>query len=205
LMWFVNSFIGSKMAKHLAQLSIFIVAAGLFSCGTADKNPIKEANFQTDGPKSIIVDYKSDSYRIALGEHYGISDNIVDWGWAGLNDEDNVIDSTGKDSYLSLGEPLLKFNGRESLPALFIETDKNIIISFTMSMLFDLEDYPNQIDAFLKILSNDVARLRDGELVESLKRGGSYQIDSPGCVEIYELKQNMDIGYDRFSYTITAK
>ena len=47
--------------------------------------------------RPIVVDYKSDTYKISLGENYKTSDEIIDWRWAALADEDDKIDSTSDD------------------------------------------------------------------------------------------------------------
>lgn len=155
--------------------------------------------------KPILVDYKSDTYKISVGDNYKISDKIIDWSWAYLDDRDDKIDSTGRDSFMSLGEPLIQYNNNDYLPSLHITADKNIITSFTCSMLFDLEDNPKAKEIFLSILSKDIKLLQNDSIVKAISTTGEYKLIQPDYIISYKLTQGENYDYDRFEYRIAAK
>ncbi len=121
-----------------------------------------------------------------------------------MADDDDKIDSTGKDVFQYLGEPLINYNEGDWLPALYIETDKNLIITFSCSVLFTLEDSASAVDNFLRLLSKDIKQLKNDEVVKSLKTTGYYKIDKVDYVEVFELTKAKEYENDRFQYTITS-
>lgn len=182
----------------------------LTSCGQKEKHTANEkGSHETISKKpkikTILVDYKSDTYKISLGDNYRTSDKNNDWHWAALEDDDGRIDSTGKDAFLYIDEPLINYNDGDWLPALHISTDKNIITSFTCSVLFDLQDNPSAIDNFLKILSNDIKQLRNVDIVKSLRTTSIYEIINAGYVSTFKLTKGKKYENDAFTYTITSR
>jgi hypothetical protein len=188
-------------------LTFYSLIAILISCRqTEQKNqnvPNETINHTTG--KLTLIDYKSDTLRISIGENYKLTDKIIDWRWAALADLDDKIDSTGIDAFLYLGEPLIKFNNGEWLPSLHIETDKNIITSFTCSILFSLEDKPTSVDNFLLLLRKDIKQLKDDKIVKSLKEKGFYETTKNDCVETFKLTKAKELENDRFEYIIKAR
>lgn len=182
----------------------------LASCGQAEKRTenkiiVNESDIQKPRIKPTLVDYKSDTYKIFIGDNYTTSDKIIDWHWAALNDNDNKVDSTGKDAFLFLGEPLIKYYGSEYLPSLHITTDKNIITSFTCSVLFDLEDTSSAIEDFLELLSKDIKQLKNKEIVAAILTKGKYELTDEKCVSTIVLKIGKGNEHDVFNYTVTAR
>ena len=110
--------------KHTKPIAAFFLLTVVLSCDQKQNNDKQKETKPASETKSKLVDYKSDTYKIVIGESYKVSDPAVDWSWAALADNDNKIDSTGKDFFMSVSEPLLKYNGSEYLPSLHIETDK---------------------------------------------------------------------------------
>ncbi|MGE0638444.1 MAG: hypothetical protein AB7G44_03740 [Bacteroidia bacterium] len=195
---------------QLLLISTIFTLTVLTSCGQTDKQPTNETGRQkTAGPtptiEPILVDYKSDTYKISIGDNYKTSDKIIDWHWAAMDDEDGKIDSTGKDAFLYLGEPLINYNDGEWLPSLHITTDRNIITSFTCSVLFDLQDNPTAIDNFLRLLSNDIKQLKNDDIVKSLQTKGYYEVINTDHVVTFKLTQGKKYENDRFAYTITTR
>lgn len=191
--------------KYSKIIAAFFLLTVVLSCKQKQNNDKQKEIKSTDEKKSNLVDYKSDTYKIAIGESYKISDPAVDWSWAELADSDNKIDSTGKDFFMSISEPLLKYNGSEYLPSLHIETDKNIITSFKCSVLFDLADSSTAMEDFLKTLSSSIKQLQNEQLVKSLTKDGVYEIIKDDCMETFKLSRGEELDYDRFEYTMTPK
>jgi len=194
--------------KNLIILLTLILT--ITSCQETQKNTI----FGNDGPKksdstefqqTLLVDYKNDIYKIYIGENYKISDKIVDWDWAVLNDPDDKIDSTGIDAFLFLGEPLLKYNDAEWLPALYIETDKNLIKQFSCSILFELAETENAEINFLRLLSQDINQLQNDSLTKALIEDGIYEKVTQDFVETFKLIKGKELEYDKFEYTVKQK
>lgn len=159
------------------------------------------------GPAKTVlypVDYKSKEYKISLGDSYTASDRIVNWSWAALDDPDGVPNPAGSDSYISLGEPLIKYNCGQWLPSLFIRTDNGIITSFTCSVLFRMKEEPSGIDDFFDILGESISRLTDTEVREVLKESGYYEMTVTGFMETFILTPSEGEAYDRFEYTVQA-
>jgi len=197
------------LTQFLIIRTIFTLAV-LTSYGQTDLQTVDETGRQktvslTPTIKPILVDYKSDTYKISIGDNYKISDKIIDWTWAALADDDGNIDSTGKDAFLYIGEPLINYNDGKWLPALYIETDKNIITSFTCSVVIDLQDNSSAIDNFLRLLSNDIEQLKNDDIIKSLKTKGSYEVSKTEYIEIFKLTEGKKYEYDRFAYTISIK
>jgi len=176
----------------------------LFSCSQNATTKQKLVNYKSDTYKKISVDYKSDTYKILLGEHYKISNKVIDWHWDAMSSDHNEIDSTGKEPFFYMGEPLINYNENTWLPFIQIETEKNIITSFTCSILFVLDKNSRALDNFLKLLNKDIKQLKNEELVQSLKTKGYYKADRTDCVEVFEFIKAKKYGYDRFLYKITA-
>ena len=124
------------MKKVIYILTLCSLVATLISCtqtGQKDKNVSNKTTSRTE-VKLALADYKIDSLKLSIGENYSVTDNIIDWHWAALDDPDDKIDSTGIDAFFYLGEPLIKFNNEQCLPSLYIETDKNLISGFKVQV-----------------------------------------------------------------------
>jgi hypothetical protein len=182
----------------------------LTSCG----QQAKEINIDSEVPKNVdsflsitpkLIDYKSDTYKISLGDNFTRSCLIIDWHWAAEADIDGIPDSLGKDSYMFLGEPLIKYNDGECLPSLHIETDRNIITSFTCSVLFNLADTSNAETEFLSILSKDIKQLQNAEIIKSLTEQGVYEIKTQEFIEAFKLTRGKEYEYDKFEYVVKPK
>lgn len=187
-------------------LTIFSLSVISISCSQANQKD-KIANNEAMGQSASIltlVDYKSDTYKISIGENYKVTDNVIDWGWAALADPDDKVDSTGIDAFLYLGEPLIKFNNNEWLQSLHIETDKNLITSFTCSVLFSQEGESSSVDDFLKLLSKDIKQLKKDNIISSIKTNGIYETTKNDCIETFKLTQPKKLENEKFEYTIKA-
>ncbi|MDY3354476.1 hypothetical protein PG661_10630 [Riemerella anatipestifer] len=155
--------------------------------------------------KPKLIDYKNDTYKIFLGDNYKRSALIIDWRWAAEADIDRKIDSIGKDAFMFLGEPLIKYNEGEWLPSLVIETDNNIITSFTCSVLFKLADTTNAETTFLKILSKDIKQLQNNDVIKTLTQQGVYEVKTQDIIEVFKLTKAKEYEYDMFEYTIKSR
>lgn len=191
-------------------LTILLLVLTLTSCSeerqkyekkSAKPNEVKSADLR----HKLLVDYKKDTYKISVGDSFKASGKTIDWRWAALSDSDDKLDSTGKDSFLFLGEPLIKYNNGEWLPKLQIETDKNIITSFTCSILFDLADTTNAETTFLSILSKDIKQLQKNEVIKSLTDKGIYEVKTQGFSEAFRLTKGKGYAYDRFDYSVKRR
>ena len=196
------------MKEHL-MLRLIIVLTVLASCGETERMKVKEGEEQKNlGQKPLIepclIDYKSDIYKISIGEHYKKGYEKINWRWDGMADDDGSPDSTGRDAFLYLSEPRINYNGSECLPSLHISTDHNIITSFSCSVLFELDDVMNSDVSFLKILSKDIKRLRDKKVVDQLIKEGRYEIKTEKVIEVFQFTRGKDLDYDSFTYSISA-
>jgi len=198
----------NTLTRLLIIKTIFTLTI-LTSCGQTDNRAVKETSEQNVGSTTItkpkLVDYKSDTYKILLGDNYKKSDLIIDWRWASEADTDGRIDSTGKDAFMFLGEPLIKYNEEEWLPSLHIETDNNIITSFTCSVLFNLADITNSETTFLRILSKDIKQLENNEVIKTLTKQGVYEIKTQEVIEVFRLTKGKEYEYDKFEYTVKPR
>lgn len=154
---------------------------------------------------SKIVDYKSDKYHIALGENYKTTEKLINWTWASEEDLDGRIDSTESDAFLSLDETLVQYNNQDWLPALFIQTYKNRITSFTCSILFELADSANAEIAFLQLLSHDIERLKNKDVLTALSQKGVYEIQNENVIEELKLTKGQDLHLDKFEYNMRQR
>ena len=181
------------------------------SCVNSEKQTViktKQHNAIYSKPiiERISVDYKCDTYKIFLGDNYKTSDKIIDWYWAGENDKDGKIDSTGKDAFLFLGESLVKYDDGEWLPSLHIETDRNMVTKFTCSILFDLADTSDrEIKVFLRTISNDIKKLNDKNIIKAIVENGFYKKETKNYFETYKLNISKEYENDRFEYVIQSR
>lgn len=152
-----------------------------------------------------LVDYKSETYNISIGENYKISDALINWHWSAMNDPDDKVDSTGKDAFLFLGEPLINYNEGDWLPSLHIETEKNIITSFMCSILFELADSIDAEISFLNLISSDIKNLQNNEILKSLIDKGFYEKKTHDYIENFRFIKAKEYEYDRFEYTIKQR
>ncbi len=151
-----------------------------------------------------VVDYKSDTYKISLGDNYKISDKFIDWRWAAMNDKDGKLDSIGPNAFKYLGEPLLKYNSTVYLPTLDIETKGNFITSFSCSILFNLEESDKTGNKFLTLISEDIQQLSVNSIRNQIAAGRVYQIVTRDYAESYTLTKGKELEYVKFEYTIKA-
>lgn len=149
-----------------------------------------------------LVDYKSDVYRIAVGENFRISAKKIAWNWAAMADRDGVLDSTGLDNYVYFGEPLISFNDNSWLPVLHIETRENQIVSFTCSMLFDMPEDPAALDDLFKELGKSISLLNNEFVIHCLKTNGEFATPSGACLHSIKLWLAGRAEYSRFEYTM---
>ncbi|MFK8044787.1 MAG: hypothetical protein AB8B72_04790 [Crocinitomicaceae bacterium] len=153
-----------------------------------------------------VVDYKTETYNIALGETYKVSDKLIDWRWSGEIDPDDTVDSTGIDTFHSLSEPLISYDAAEWLPALHIQTSKNVITSFSCSILFSLSERDSLGDEFLRILDHHFTRLQNDTIVNLIISEGLYTVQqSERIAETYQLIKANGNGYDVFEYHAKIK
>lgn len=182
----------------------------LTSCLQTENRAINETEKQKNVDFSTtietqLVDYKSDTYKILIGGNFKKSDLIIDWRWAAEVDIDNKIDSTGQDAFMFLGEPLIMYNKGEWLPFLQLETDKNVITSFTCSLLFNLADTTNAEITFLSILSKDIKQLKNNEIIKALTQIGVHEIKTEKFIEVFRLIKGKEYEYDKFEYTVKRR
>ena len=197
------------MKRYLIISTLFTLFV-LMSCRQikspgANKTTKQSALVSLPTIKPILVDYKSDRYKVSLGENYKISDKIIGWHWAAMADDDGNIDSTGKDAFMNIQEPLIHFNGAEYLPAIHIKTDKNLITSFTCSILFDLGESPSSSAKFLNLMSKDIKKLEIDSIRENIIKNGIFERGTKNYVEIFKLTKANEFLNDEFEYTIKIR
>lgn len=122
-----------------------------------------------------------------------------------MNDEDGFIDSNGFDAFKSLGEKTLEFENVEILPCLDILCYKNRIIEFECSILFTMGNTHQSEMNFLRLISNDISRLKIDSVRNSIIKRGVYEIGTKNYIEIYKLTKRHEHGHDKFEYTIKLR
>lgn len=142
----------------------------------------------------MLVNYKSDTYGILLGDNYKTGNQTVDWQY----DHESGHDS----SFMFLCEPLIHYNNMECLPALHIKTGNGIIIQFSCSILFLLEDREDSIEDFLNIIGKDMKQLQTDTVKKRIISDGIFETQSKNHIETYTLtkKHERDGTYDCFEY-----
>ena len=197
--------------NELKNLIIFFtLILTITSCQETQKkksfeNDCRTKRDSTELQQMLLVDYRSDTYKIYVGESYKKSNKIIDWHWAAMNDPDDKIDSTGIDAFLFLGEPLIKYNDGDWLPTLHIETDRNSIKEFSCSILFDLAETGNAEINFLRLLSQDINQLQNDSLIKAMINDGIYKKVTQDFIETFELTKCKELEYDKFEYTVKQK
>ncbi|HTO15434.1 MAG TPA: hypothetical protein VLZ83_06670, partial [Edaphocola sp.] len=202
--------IQDKMNVQKNILTTLLLMMTFFSCQeTGNKrefwNDNKEDIKSSKLTQKFLIDYKSETYKIFIGDNYKSSDKTIDWSWTAFNDPDDKLDSTGIDAFLFLGEPLLKYNDDDWLPTLHIETDKNLIKKFSCSILFDLDETENAEINFLKLLSQDINQLQNDSLTKSLIVDHIYEKVTHDFIETFRLTKGKEFEYDKFEYTVKQK
>ena len=155
-----------------------------------------------------LVDYKKITHNIKIGDNYNNTKNLFEWKWDHLNDPDGTQEKDGINSYLYFGEDLIEFDGNLWLPALFIETDKEIIQSFRCSISFLFENNDNlkkSKENLLDILSDKFVNLKDENIRRSIVESGNFLSENEGITEKFELIIKEDDGYHNFVYEIGLK
>lgn len=148
-----------------------------------------------------LVDYKRDQYQIRIGENYKSSK--IDWRWNAMSDEDGKLGADGKDAFMYLGEPVIKYNDNEWLVALYITTEKEIITSVTCSVVFALDtEKPNAKADFLKLLNKDITQLQSPTIVNALVTKGIYKISEDGFTEVFSFTKQDHSEYSKFEYKV---
>lgn len=147
-------------------------------------------------PSKIWVDYKSDTYGIMLGDHKRGSQTVIDWQYDPNSEPDSV--------FMSLGEPLIHYNRMEWLPALRIKTDNGMIVSFSCSISFFLEEKEDSVEDFLNIIGRDIKQLQIDSIRQHIILDGIAVIQSENHMATYKLIKRNECGsvYDQFTYMI---
>jgi len=178
--------------KRILITLIFI--ASIFSC-----------NLKKGNSNPVPIDYKVNKYGLMIGHTFNSINTPIDWTWAAEVDIDGKIDSTGMDSYMYLGEPLIRINGTDCLPALFIETKKDLITEFSCSILFWTENYSSSVEEVIKIIKTDIGLLNDSAVIKSLTDNSKYQREIENCIESIEISFDKKTGSGTFIYKIKNK
>lgn len=155
-----------------------------------------------------FVDYKMTIYNIRIGDNYNNTKDLFDWKWDSLNDPDGTQEKDGINSYLYFGEDFIQFDGNLWLPALFIETDREIIQSFRCSISFLFENNDNlekSKENILDILSDKIVSLKDENVRKSIIESGNFLSEDERIIEKIDLVIKEDDSYHNFIYEIGLK
>ncbi|SIS38163.1 hypothetical protein SAMN05421768_10668 [Chryseobacterium joostei] len=148
-----------------------------------------------------LVDYKRDQYQIRIGENY--KNSKIDWRWNAMSDEDGHISPKGKDAFMYLGEPVIKYNDNEWLVALYITTEKEIITSVICSVVFALDTEKQNAKAdFLKLLNKDITQLQNPTIVKALVTKGIYKTSEDSFTSVFSLTKQDRSEYSTFEYKV---
>lgn len=184
---------------------LYILAVLILFLTSSCKEQLRESETESRLEKIAVVpiDYKSDRYHIHLGDHVSLSKAFIDWHWAAEADQDGMLDSLqGTNALICLEEPTLHYNNAAYLPSLHTTTKRNRIISFTCSVLFELEDKPGAEKDFFILLSKDIKSLQQAEVLQALATKGFYQRSAATYTETFKLLKKEGGGYDNFEYTV---
>lgn len=202
-----NCSIHEKMKHRLVKI-IFLSIAILSSCiNFVDKaNLVNSAISNINQSALIPIKYDFDNLNLYLNSSVEDTSSKIEWRWDHMNSNNGMPDSTGIEYYENRSQPVFFFNGETTLPALSIKTDKNKIIEFSVTVIFNLPDREQKTITCLmdslrafNLLDDEIVRMR---IIET----GKYMKSSDTAEEevTLELKEHK-YGYDRMTYSIRLK
>lgn len=130
--------------------NLIFISLILTSCRSFSPLSIK-TDSSIEMKSDSTIDYKKFSYKLYLGQLRDSIDKIVDLRHNYLAD-DGIVDNNGITHYMNIGEDLIKIGSGEYLPALFFTTDKQKLIQFDCSIMFDASSF--KTDSIYKYLEN---------------------------------------------------
>lgn len=175
----------------------------LSSCNENSTKSHSELNTSEREVSLVPIRYDYENLKLELNS--SISDSVSDefWRWDYMNSDNGGPDSTGVDYYMNYDQASFFFNGEETLPALYIKTNRNIIIQFSATIIFNLPDHtPKSINSLLdSLITFDL--LQDPKVRQSIIDCGSYKNINSDFKETIELLiSEEEYGYDRITYSI---
>jgi hypothetical protein len=190
----------------MKYLIITISLATLFafaSCIEKSSN-INVGNKGTEQLDLLIpIQYDFDDLKLTLNS--SISDSVSDlfWRWDYMNSDNGGPDSTGIDYFMNINQPEFLYNGEATLPCLSIKTNKNRIIEFSATVLFNIAD--KKSESIKNVLDSLTAfdLLNDPKIKQSIIDHGVFKSNKTNYEEMIEVKiADQDYEYDRITYEI---
>ncbi len=194
------------MNVKLLKISLIILITILSSCREDGSNSARGEHSIENELLLTPIHYDYENLKLTLNA--SISDSISSgfWRWDYMSADKGRPDSTGIDYYVNYEQPSFSYNGEETLPALSIKTNKNKIVEFSVTVIFNLIDHKHES---IKNLLDSLTRfdlLRNAKIKQSIIEKGIYKSSNATFEETIELKVSQEeYGYDEIVYEIKNK
>ena len=168
--------------------------------GQIESNPLELTEAHE---KLIRINYDYENLGLNLNASITDPSSKIEWRWDYMNSDNRMPDSTGIDHYMNISQPVFSFNEETTLPSLFIKTDKNKIIEFSVTIIFHL---PKTDKRTLESLMDQLTTFdlfNEESIRTEIINNGEYQKKR----ELFEEKITLSLrkeeyGYDRMVYWI---
>lgn len=152
------------------------------------------------------VRYEFDRLGIELGVKYYDAPADSFWRWDYMGSPNNGPDSLGREHYMNINRPPFFYNEEETQPAIFIETERNRIVSFSAVVIFMVPDSSDETIADLldRLVMFDV--LREDSVRAAVLDGRVWSYEDDVVRESIKLQlAGEEFVYDRIRYTVRLK
>lgn len=184
----------------------------LISCQSQENVDDKEQTDESaiaDGDKVlelIPINYDFENLNLHLNSSINDSSSTVDWRWDHMNSSNSMPDSIGKDCYMNHDQESFVFHGEETLPALSVNTDRNIIEEFSVTTIFSLEDTTSEKveEVLSELIKYDL--LENDSIKSQLIQNKKFESVNNNYEEELLLEfSDIEYGYSRLTYTTRLK
>ncbi len=192
--------------KNKTLKTSFILLVFFTSCRESQTNTHSGVNSIERKFLLTQIHYDFDNLKLYLNSSISNSNSDGFWRWDYMNSDNGGPDSIGVDYFMNISQPVFSYNQEETLPCLSIKTNKNKIIEFSVTVIFNLTDNkPESIRDLLDSLTKfDLCQ--DEKIKQSIIDHGIYKDLNTDFEETIELVISQEkYGYDRITYEVKNK
>ena len=156
----------------------------------------------------IIIEQSFLEERIYLFSKFNKDYHDKGWKWNYLVSYNSRPDTIGTEFYSNISSEIFEFNGQKTLPCLNITTKKNIIVEFSVDIIFNKDYCGNSktLNEFIKQLETLLPKVRERSIRNELLDDFEYRINHKNHIEEYKIKfKKSKFSFDRFMYKAKVK
>lgn len=125
---------------HHVYVPLLLILVGCNGKSLSNAEGVDRDVFPQESLPLIRIPYDFDRLNLHLNSNFKDSNSRVDWAWNYMDSDNSYPDDSGIEHYQNFDQESFWFRGCETLPALFITTDKGRIIEFSAGTILCLSE-----------------------------------------------------------------